>query len=55
MTKIIVAIRKFAVLKESIIQKHSVFERKYEGQYLDQLKKATVFGELKQIRSWKNS
>jgi len=41
------------VLKESIIQKLSVFERKIL-KYLGQLRKPTVYGELKQIRSWMN-
>jgi hypothetical protein len=42
------------VLKESIIQKLCVFERKILRRIFSQLRKPTVFGELKQIRSWMN-
>jgi hypothetical protein len=42
------------VLKESFIHKLSVFEREILRKYLGQLRKPTVFGELKQIRSWMN-
>jgi hypothetical protein len=40
------------VLKESITQRLSVFERRILGKYLDQLKETVVFGELKQTWSW---
>jgi hypothetical protein len=40
------------VLKESVIQRLSVFERKMLRKILGQLKKTTVFGELKQTWSW---
>jgi len=40
------------VLKESIIQRLSVFERKILRKYLGQLKRIMLFGELKQARTW---
>jgi hypothetical protein len=40
------------VLKESIIQRLSVFEGKVLKKYLGQLKKIMVFRELKRTRSW---
>jgi hypothetical protein len=36
------------VLKESVIQRLSVFERKYLGKFLDQLKEIMVIGAIKQ-------
>jgi len=42
------------VLKESIIQKLSAFERKILRKVFGPTKEGTVFGELKQIRSWMN-
>jgi hypothetical protein len=41
-------------LKKGLYKNSPYLKEKYYGKYLDQIKKSTEFGELKQTRSWMN-